>query len=183
MAKAIAASKRPKYVALLRGINVGGNKKVEMATLRKAFEDLGYTNVSTYINSGNVIFESGSKDFAHLEKALEAVFGFELALIVRDAKTIRKIAAAIPEEWHNNAAMKTDILFLWKGFDSARTIDLLGLNPKVDTVRYISGALVWHLQRTHYAKSGMHKFIGPTVYKNMTARNVNTVRKLAALLG
>ena len=53
------------YVALLRGINVGGNNKVEMARLKKVFESLGFINVRTYINSGNVIFDTDTTDIVH----------------------------------------------------------------------------------------------------------------------
>ncbi len=66
-----------KYVALLRGINVGGNKKVEMAKLKQVFEKLGYANVSTYINSGNVIFESKiAPKTENVGKVLKKTFWF-----------------------------------------------------------------------------------------------------------
>lgn len=59
------------YVALLRGVNVGGKNKVSMSELKVCFEDLGYQNVSTYINSGNILFTS-SKSAAALAKEIEA---------------------------------------------------------------------------------------------------------------
>jgi uncharacterized protein (DUF1697 family) len=61
----------PKYVALLRGINVGGNNRVEMTKLKKVFEELGFADVSTYINSGNVIFSSQRKDAEHFPGEIE----------------------------------------------------------------------------------------------------------------
>ena len=64
------------------------------------------------------------------------------------------------------------------------SIDIQGeeTNNNVDTLIYIEGALIWNLRREHYSKSGMNTFIGTPIYKNMTARNVNTVRKLAELM-
>lgn len=171
-----------KYLALLRGINVGGNKKVDMASLKELFESLGFTAVSTYINSGNVIFESDNNDFSHIESALEEKFGFEIKIVIRDEDTIRHLAETIPAEYENNAEQKTDILFLWDDFDSPNSIDLIQINPDIDNVQYISGAIVWNISKSNYSKSGMHKFIGSPVYKHMTARNINTVRKLAELM-
>jgi uncharacterized protein (DUF1697 family) len=172
-----------KYVVLLRGVNVGGNKRVEMSKLKKAFEDAEYENVSTYINSGNVIFESKRKVSAtELEKLLNKTFGFEIAIIIRDASNIQKLCKAISSAWTNDDDQKTDICFLGDAYDSEESIGYLKLNADVDRVKYIDGALVWNIHRTDYAKSGMHTFIGTPLYKNMTARNVNTVRKLGELM-
>jgi uncharacterized protein (DUF1697 family) len=171
-----------KYLALLRGINVGGNKKVDMASLKDLFESLEFNNVSTYINSGNVIFESDNDDFSHIESALAEKFGFEIKVVIRDEYNIRHLAETIPREYENNAEQKTDILFLWDDFDSPDSIDLIKIHPDIDNLHYISGAIIWNISKSNYSKSGMHKFIGSTVYKHMTARNINTVRKLATLM-
>lgn len=165
------------YVALLRGINVGGNKKVEMSKLKKVFESLGFTNVSTYINSGNVIFQSDKEDFSKIEKSLEKTFGFEIKIVVRDTKNIQKLCKGISDKLENDTEQKTDVLFLWDEFNKKSTIDLIEINPQVDILKYISGAIIWNVKRSDYAKSGMRNFIGTKVYKNMTARNVNTVER------
>lgn len=171
------------YVALLRGINVGGNKKVEMAKLKQVFELLGYSNVVTYINSGNVIFQSDKAvSDATIESALEDQFGFEIRVVVRDAASIQQLLKAIPDAYANDANQKTDILFLWETYDKRSSVDLITANPTVDKLQYVAGAIIWHVDRADYAKSGMHAFIGTTLYKHMTARNVNTVRKIGELL-
>jgi len=175
-----------KYVALLRGINVGGNKKVEMPRLKESFERMDYKNVRTYINSGNVIFESSKKAeerlASNIEKALEQEFGFAIHVLVRSGENIAKVARSVPATWENNGEQKTDVLFLWEKFANKKTIDLIEVHKKVDTLRYIDGAIIWHIDKKDYSKSGMHNFIGTDVYKHMTARNINTVRKLTALL-
>lgn len=175
-----------KYIALLRGINVGGNNKVEMKKLKAHFESLGFTNVSTYINSGNVIFETERQDVDNLtqeiEKKLGEQLGLPLRIVLRDEENIRMLCAQIPATWKNDTDEKTDILFLWKEVDKKESVDELKLNPEVDKVRYFKGAIVWHIERKYYGKSGMNALIGTKIYKNMTARNVNTVRKLNALL-
>ena len=74
------------YLALLRGINVGGNNIIKMADLKACFESLGLTDVVTYIQSGNVIFKSAEKDKAKLTKMIEAGlskrFNYEARLVV-----------------------------------------------------------------------------------------------------
>lgn len=174
-----------KYVALLRGINVGGNNKVPMKELQQCFEDAGYDDVQTYINSGNVIFNTKKIDevrlAAAIEGAIEKWFGFGVRVVVRTGRDIQKIAAAIPADWENKTH-KTDILFLWDGYASKSSVKLINPKKGIDTLIYVDGAIVWHLDRNAYGKSAMNNFIGTELYKNMTARNVNTVRKLAGLL-
>ncbi|MCF7816206.1 MAG: DUF1697 domain-containing protein [Candidatus Pacebacteria bacterium] len=173
-------------IALLRGINVGGNNKIEMLKLKKCFELLGYTNILTYINTGNVIFETDkdTKKFikAKVEKGIYESFGLKISAVVRDSKNIKELCKKIPKNWSNDTEQKTDILFLQDGFDTKKTLSLITINPDVDTLMYVQRAIVWNIPRNGYVKSGMHKFIGSKVYKNMTARNVNTVRKLAKLM-
>lgn len=170
------------YVALLRGINVGGNKKVEMTKLKKLFECLGFQHVRTYINSGNIIFETNRKDeqmlVTEIEKSLQKTFGFEIGIVLRDVESIQKICDVVPTTWTNDAKQKTDMLFLWDAFDSKDSLKQIGTNPEVDILKYIPGAIVWNMQKSDYSKSGMHAFIGSKIYKHMTARNINTVRKL-----
>ncbi len=173
------------HVALLRGINVGGNKKVEMKKLKQVFISMGFTNVSTYINSGNVLFnaEQITKDLAsYLESNLKIEFGFDIPCVVVSKESLHKIAQSIPSEWENNEEQKTDVLFLWKDFDSKDSLNLIKTNSECDKLLYVPGAIVWNVDRNLYSKSGMDKFIATLVYKNMTARNVNTVRKLDDLM-
>lgn len=171
-----------KYIALLRGINVGGNNKVEMKKLQQTFVDLGFYYVATYINSGNVIFESTNSPKAEIiEKAIEQDFGFFIKVLIIFAGDLVQICDSIPTDWVNNTEMKTDVLFLWNDFDTPQTIDLIKINPEVDNLIYSHGAIIWSVLKSDYKKSAMTKFIGTKVYKNMTARNVNTVRKLAEM--
>ena len=174
------------HIALLRGINVGGNNQVSMAELKVCFEQAGFTNVSTYINSGNVIFDSKLKSEASMvmkiEKGIEDTFGFSVRVVVRSASNIRKVAKAIPDSWTNEKAQKSDVLFLWDDYDSKQSLKLIEARDGVDTLIYVDGAILWNVPRKEYGKSGMNKFIGTELYKNMTARNINTVHKLASLV-
>lgn len=158
-----------------------------MKKLQAVFEALGFSDVITYINSGNVIFASLRKDrenfVAEIETAIHKSFGFAVRVIVRDEKNIRVIEKAVPSEWSNDTKQRTDVLFLWDDFAKKGTLKLIAINQDIDTLIYASGAIIWHIKdRKNYTKSGLHKFIGTEIYKHMTARNINTVRKLVALM-
>lgn len=117
-----------------------------------------------------------------IEPFLEKTFKFSIPVIIRSATNIKNVAKKIPKEWGNDPSQKADVLFLWDAYDKKSSLKLIATKEGIDELRYVPGAIIWHINRDNYAKSGMHKFIGTEVYKNMTARNVNTVRKLAALL-
>jgi uncharacterized protein (DUF1697 family) len=117
-----------------------------------------------------------------IEKGIKKEFGLSLKVLVRDEKTLRQVAQAIPKNWKNDQSQKVDVLFLWEEYDSKRMLEEVKQTKGVDTLVYASGSILWHLYRKDYAKSGMNKFVGTEVYRNMTARNVNTVRKLVALM-
>lgn len=172
-----------KYVALLRGINVGGNNKVDIKRLKALFETLGHSEVVTYINSGNVIFTSDKTDTTEqIEKAIATEFGFPIRVVVRSAKSMQALIEKVPRDWTNGNGNKTDVLFLWDEFDSKKSLGLLNAT-EVDNLMYVSGAIIWHIAVKDYSKSAMPKFIRTPLYKNMTARNINTVRTLGELLG
>ncbi|HSW48127.1 MAG TPA: DUF1697 domain-containing protein [Candidatus Saccharimonadales bacterium] len=85
-----------KYVAFLRGINVGGNKKVPMSDLKTAFESLGFSNVRTLLNSGNAVFDAEKADKEKIEKKLEKLFGFQISVILRTMDNIKKLVDSKP---------------------------------------------------------------------------------------
>mgnify|MGYP002749976417 CR=1 FL=1 len=175
-----------KFIALLRGINVGGNRKVQMKRLRDFLETLGYTSVETYLNSGNVIFESTKKQEElqeEIPRRLQREFGFEIRTLVMSAKEIQRITRAIPGEWKNDSEQKTDVAYLFPEIDSKKTIDALPVNVDFIDIRYVKGAIIWHVSRNNYNKSHLNKIIGLEQYQCMTVRNVNTARFLAGMEG
>lgn len=174
------------YVALLRGINVGGKNKVDMKQLRAAFEDAGMTSVRTYINSGNVIFSSGIRSRARLTEILEdsiaRTFGFKVGVLVRDRKNMRTVGKALPRTWVNDATMRCDVMFLWGEVARASVVKELLIKPEIDDVKYVAGALIWRVDRKNLTRSGQMKLVGSPLYKRMTIRNSNTTRKLLELM-
>ncbi len=173
------------YVALLRGINVGGKAKVEMPKLKATFEALGCEAVSTYINSGNVIFKddrSVKQLSVLIEAAITKDFGLPVRVILCDLDAIGQLCEEIPASWTNDKQQKTDVLFLGHEIDSVDILDKVSIDPRLENVRYIAGALVWNIGRQHVRRGGGIKIIKSDIYPYLTIRNINTVRKLYALM-
>ena len=171
------------FVALLRGVNAGKERRVDMRRLKALFERLGFGGVSTYINSGNVLFSGAGRPAAlrgNIEAAIGAEFGFEVAVLVKTRAQMRAIARAIPAGWRNDAKQRTDVAYLFEEADAAAALEKLPFNREVVDARYIKGAVVWNLDRKNYSRSRLNKLIGSELYKAMTLRNVNTARFLAA---
>ncbi|MBI2797944.1 DUF1697 domain-containing protein [Candidatus Saccharibacteria bacterium] len=173
------------FVALLRGINVGGNNKVEMAKLKAVFESLGFTEVKTYINSGNVVF-ADSKDKPNkeqlIEKAIKQEFGYSVPVVIRTQAAIEMLLNKVPNEWANDANQKTDVMFLWDEVDDPEVVKVIDYNPEFEHILYVPGSVVWNVDREHIKQGSGIKLIGTKPYRKMTARNINTVRKLAELM-
>ena len=170
------------HLALLRGINVGGKNKVEMARLKQTFERLGHQDVSTYINSGNVIFTATKPSRSDIEAAIAEDFGLELMVLVRDLSNMEAVNERLPRTWIHDKTAKTNVMFLDDPIDSEDLLDELGAKPAIDRVRYAPGAILWNVDAENWTKSGTMKLAGQSIYKSMTVRNVNTFRKLLGLM-
>jgi len=160
------------YVALLRGINVGGKNKVDMRLLKTTFERAGMEQVRTYINSGNVIFSHASPDAKQLvdtlEQAIEADFGFRVKVLLRDTASIAAMLDALPDDWANDESAKCDVMFLGDGEDSPAILGELTIKPEIDDVRYVPGALLWRVERPAVTRSGMMRLVGTEPYKQIS---------------
>lgn len=170
-----------KYVALLRGINVGGNNTVSMKQLVSSMTKAGFEEVSTYINSGNIFFradDSITNLTSKLEQLINDEFGLEIKVLIRSKDDIDELNRSLPPEWTNGSEMKCDVMFLWAGYNSESVLEQLTIKPGIDEVRYVNGALIWKVDRKKVTKSGMMKIVGTELYRNMTVRNCNTVRKI-----
>lgn len=174
-----------RYVALLRGINVGGNNKVDMTELKGTFERVGCEDVRTYINSGNVVFaRDGDADSLAdlLEDAIEEDFGKRHQVLLRNNDALQEIVATMPDSWTTDKTMRTRVFFLWEDVDTPGLVDELPIREGVDEVRHTPGAVVWRVDADKLTKSGMGRLIGTDLYSAMTMRNSNTVRKLAEMM-
>jgi uncharacterized protein (DUF1697 family) len=173
------------YVGFLRGVNVGGNSIVSMAAIKEALVALGLADVRTYINSGNVIFSNRASDIPRLtsriEKALEHHTGMAIKVLVMDHATLKKVVDAIPRNWVDDKTMRTYVLLLWKELDDRRILERLPIKLGVDELRYTPGAVIWRVDRENVSRSHMNKMVGTPLYKKITIRSANTMRKLNEL--
>ncbi len=175
-----------RYVALLRGINVGGRNKISMADLRGIFEDAGFGNVSTYIQSGNVAFESGGAR-AKLESDIEALLTERLesppVVVVRSHRQLRGIVDDAPTEFVGRTEdHHRDVVFLKAPLTAQRAMGIVQLRDGVDDAWAGPGVVYFSRLIAQKTKSKMNRIVGTPEYRLMTIRNWATTTQMLTLL-
>lgn len=169
----------PRQVALLRGINLGPTNKVAMAPLREVFAELGFTDVKTYVNSGNVVFSGRRARLKPVETAIAERFGFAVPVVLRTQDDVAATAAADPLGDVATNLARYMVLFADAEIDPGRAEDV----PCGDGERYVVAgreAFLWlpdGVQNSPLARAMNEKRLGV----RLTARNFRTVRKLTEL--
>lgn len=177
-----------KYVAFLRGINVGVKTKVSMEILKKALEMNGYSEIKTVLNSGNVIFESAKRSEEllkkHIEEIIEKIFGFHSDVIICSGDKIKQLVQLDPFK----QVTITDNTRLYVTFLSkqpAITVSLPYVSVEKDffILSVSKKDVCWYVtvSPTRGTTEAM-KFLEKTFGKNITTRNWNTIQKISALL-
>ncbi len=174
-----------KYVAFLRGINVGGHNKIKMETLREMFAALRFENVKTYINSGNVIFESAKTDdkklAAKIESAIEKEFALKIKVMARTIDEIKDIIANNPFAGQVKNDKDLHVLFLDEELPEEKREILLSNNNENEmfAVRHRE---IFCLLRVGVLDSLLGKdYIGKKLKVSATARNWRTVNKISEM--
>jgi uncharacterized protein (DUF1697 family) len=175
-----------KFIALLRGINVGGNNKVSMSELKATFESLAFANVQTYINSGNVIFDSDIHDKVTLvnlcEKAIESKFGFRVVCSIIKATELHDALAKVPSWWGTGDGSKHNALFIIAPTTAQDVIKEVGdAEPEYEKVAAIEPIIFWSAPLETFSRTRYSKIVGTKSYASVTIRNANTTKKLADL--
>jgi uncharacterized protein (DUF1697 family) len=175
------------YVALLRGINVGGNNVIPMAALSKTFEGVGLASVKTYIQSGNVLFRTADADSraleARVERALTKAHRYDARVVIRSLQEMAGVIDGLPRAWKSaDATMRCNVLFLRHEIDSEAILD--GLSPKanVEQVWYRPGVLYWSARTSDLSRTSMATLSSDAIYKQLTVRNLNTTKKIFDLM-
>ena len=175
------------YVALLRGINVGGKNKVVMSELREQVADVGYANVRTYINSGNLLFEADvpREDVAQrIENLLASRYDFPIRLALLTAQDYLAQLDELPDWWHGDVARR-DTLFYTRGLDRdhvRQRIEAMELGD--EAVHFGEHAVFWvKFDEKQFLKTAYHKrLLREDFYREVTIRSGATVEKIAAML-
>jgi uncharacterized protein (DUF1697 family) len=175
------------YLALLRGINVGGKNIIKMADLKASFESIGFADVTTYIQSGNVVFTSAEKENARLtdkiEKALSQRFKYTSRLVLVAHPEMKKIVAGAPKGFGDEPdTYRYDVIFLKEPLTPAKAMEQISVRDGVDQA--YEGKYVLYFSRliSRASQSRLTRIISLPVYQNMTIRNWNTTTKLLALM-
>jgi uncharacterized protein (DUF1697 family) len=173
-----------KYVALFRGINVGESIRIPMKELKILLEKNGLLNVSTYLNSGNALFESkiGSKEITEfVNDIFSKKYKQHISILIKTAKKIIDIAESIPKDWNNDETQQTYVAYLFPDVAKPSLIDELPIKREYMNIFYKNKCIIWNIKRANYNKSQITKIAGHDSYSRMTTRNSNTARKLAEL--
>ena len=174
------------FVALLRGVNVGGNNMISMSSLKQSFVELGFMDVSTYINSGNIIFKSKEADARKLEMKIEKMllkdYELDSRVVLRSLSEMEKIVKSLPKKWTGDTNWRYNVIFLRHTIDSEKILAELEVKKDIEEVVYCPGALFWSAQVSELTRTNMLKLSSRKMYQDMTIRNLNTTRKLSELM-
>ena len=170
-----------KYIALLRGINVGGKNKVTMSELKLLFEKLGFIDVITYINSGNVIFTSigdlekeiGEK----CEKAINEQFNLNIPILVISLQDLSDALINAPIWWDKDKQSKHNAIFVMPPITSKEIVDQIGTS-EYEQVYCYKNIIFWSAPIKTFSKTKMTRMTSTPIYNSVTIRNANTTKKL-----
>jgi uncharacterized protein (DUF1697 family) len=175
------------YVALLRGINVGGSNLIKMPALKTCFEGQGLRDVATYIQSGNVLFTAdGSNELVltrQIEDALSKTFAYRSRVVLRSFEQMKAIVEGAPKGFGARPAVyRYDVIFLKAPLTADEAMKCMTAKPGVD--RMFAGDGVVYVSRliSKAAQSHLSRIAGKPEYQNMTIRNWNTTGKLLKLM-
>lgn len=177
----------PRYIAFLRAINVGGHT-VKMGVLRQLFEALGFSDVETFIASGNVVFETTAKNTQTLEKKIEqqlrAALGYEVATFIRTEAQLATIANYQPfPPVQMQVVTAFNIAFLAEPLDAASQKKLFTLKTDIDDFHVQGREVYWLCRKKQSESTFSNAVLEKTIGRASTIRGVNTIQKMAAKYG
>ena len=174
------------YIALLRGINVGGSNIIKMTDLKLLFEDMGFRDVATYIQSGNVLFKTRKARVETLvtgiEKELSSKFGYQARVVLRSHAQLKQVVEGAPPAYGNDPAFRYDLLFVKEPVTPAEIMKDITLKEGVDQAWKGEGVVYFARVAERASQSRLPRLVVLPIYQNVTARNWNTTLKLLALM-
>ena len=176
-----------KYVALIRGINVGGNRIIKMTDLKACFEGQGLKDVATYIASGNVVFTAAGKPAEiarRLEAALHTSFACRTKVVLRSQKEISAVVARAPRGFGKQPEKyRYDVIFLNAPLTAAAALKEVPMKEGVDQAHAGAGVLYFSRLISKATQSKLGRVVSLPIYKDMTIRNWRTTTALAQMMG
>jgi uncharacterized protein (DUF1697 family) len=176
----------PTYVALLRGINVGGKNLIRMPALKACFEEGGFEGVVTYIQSGNVVFRSsgsGSALARRIEDMLTAAFDYRASVVLRSHAQMRAVVERAPAGFGADPPRyRYDVIFLKEPLTASAALKKVPRRRDVDEVYAGRGVLYFSRLISRAAQSQLSRVVSLPIYQSMTIRNWNTTTKLLRMM-
>jgi len=171
------------YIALLRGINVGGNNIIKMADLRDCLQSKGYRNVQTYIQSGNVVLQSDEENrdllLDELQSALRSRFDYHNPVVLLRFNELEHVIKDAPDGYGDDDEIyKYDVLYLKHPLTAPEAIDDIPVREDVDLAWEGPGVIYYRRSSDHLSKSMLNKLPSRPVYQQMTIRNWRTTNKI-----
>jgi uncharacterized protein (DUF1697 family) len=175
------------YVALLRGINVGGRNPIKMPALKACFEAGGFEDVVTYIQSGNVLFRSSSSGSGALtrriEQMLRKTFDYEATVMLRSRAQLRGVVEGAPKGFGDDpAAYRYDVIFLKEPLTARSALRSVPTKEGVDEAHAGRGVLYFSRLSARATQSRLSKIVSLPMYRNITIRNWNTTTRLLGMM-
>ena len=178
-----------KYIVLLRGINVGGKNIIKMADLKAAFERRDFQNVITYINSGNVLFDSPMEETSIkvvCEDLITESFGMNIPVCVISAADLIDALSHAPEWWNIAPDSRHDAFFVIPPMTARQIVDRIGqIKEEYECLAYHGRVIFWSAPIVTFSRTRVSKIVpkDELMYYAITVRNANTTLKLAELAG
>lgn len=175
-----------KYIVLLRGTNVGGKNKVSMSELKKLFEQYGFKDVKTYINSGNIIFSSEITDEIKLKEICEGLISNKFKLTIPVAvicfNNLLNVLNNAPEWWDKDMDSRHNAIFIIHPLTVDEIFKEVGTTKtEYENVGHYGNVVFWSAPNQTYSKTRWSKIVGLSFYKYVTIRNANTVKNILQL--
>ena len=177
-----------RQIAFLRGINVSGKNKVPMAKLKEGVEQLGFQEVKTYLNSGNVIFSSDGDDVRSFTNQIEIMiknqFGLDIPVFVISKEELEDILRNAPDWWGNeNKEIYDNLIFIMPPATFAEVSNKIGEPKKeLEKIKDYKEVVFWSFSRKDYQKTNWwSKTASTSISKKLTIRTANTVKKIVGM--
>lgn len=178
-----------KYIAFLRGINISGRHKIGMSDLKNGFEQLGFANVTTYLNSGNVCFLAENENITEIKRVIEAMtndkFNLDISVHVVRKENLSDILDNAPSWWGTGNKEKYDnLIFVITENTTDEVCDMLGRpSDGLELVQVYKDVIFWTFDRKAYQKCNWwKKTAGADIAEKLTIRTANTVKKLLEIM-
>lgn len=177
-----------KYLVFLRGVNVGGKALIKMSDLRDSISEAGFSGVSTYIQSGNVIIESHSSNkkliAGAIAQTIKQHFGLDVRIALFSEKEWKEVIESAPSWWGKDDSFRHNILIVIEPESADQIAKQIGeLKPEIENLKAGKGVLYQSILISAISRGSTgSKLIKNASYKDITVRNYNTATKLAKIL-